>query len=142
MIRRPPRSTLFPYTTLFRSRCDPHHDDVVAVRDGTILRARGQEAVYLVVNTPTEHIRFRYLHMRPKLLDAAGVVSGRRVTEGELLGQIGNYSQHENGTSYHVHFDIQVPTRAGWVFVSPYMTLIAAYERLIGARGSEIPDMV
>src|SRR3712207_8491504 len=24
MIRRPPRSTLFPYTTLFRSR---HHDD-------------------------------------------------------------------------------------------------------------------
>src|SRR5436305_11184772 len=27
MIRRPPRSTLFPYTTLFRSRCRPgsHH---------------------------------------------------------------------------------------------------------------------
>src|SRR2546426_2341945 len=28
MIRRPPRSTLFPYTTLFRSRCvglDVHH---------------------------------------------------------------------------------------------------------------------
>src|SRR5438105_10370778 len=23
MIRRPPRSTLFPYTTLFRSKCDP-----------------------------------------------------------------------------------------------------------------------
>src|SRR3712207_8890690 len=28
MIRRPPRSTLFPYTTLFRSRCTP---DPVAV---------------------------------------------------------------------------------------------------------------
>src|SRR2546429_5996155 len=24
MIRRPPRSTLFPYTTLFRSDCDAH----------------------------------------------------------------------------------------------------------------------
>src|SRR3712207_7316738 len=24
MIRRPPRSTLFPYTTLFRSEIDPH----------------------------------------------------------------------------------------------------------------------
>src|SRR3712207_7895831 len=24
MIRRPPRSTLFPYTTLFRSPADPH----------------------------------------------------------------------------------------------------------------------
>jgi Peptidase family M23 len=119
-------------------RCAPHHDDVVAVRDGTILRAPRQEAVYLIVNTPTEHIRFRYLHMRPRLLDAAGVLSGRRVTTGEILGQIGNYSQHENGTSYHVHFDIQVPTRAGWVYVSPYMTLVAAYERLIGGRGSEI----
>src|SRR5256885_6555312 len=25
MIRRPPRSTLFPYTTLFRSRVEDHH---------------------------------------------------------------------------------------------------------------------
>src|SRR2546427_2709712 len=27
MIRRPPRSTLFPYTTLFRSRVVAHHSD-------------------------------------------------------------------------------------------------------------------
>src|SRR3989442_4704805 len=27
MIRRPPRSTLFPYTTLFRSVCPCRHDD-------------------------------------------------------------------------------------------------------------------
>src|SRR3712207_7657885 len=27
MIRRPPRSTLFPYTTLFRSGRDPRDDD-------------------------------------------------------------------------------------------------------------------
>src|SRR3712207_7623332 len=32
MIRRPPRSTLFPYTTLFRSRLgDEHHVDVADV---------------------------------------------------------------------------------------------------------------
>jgi Peptidase family M23 len=118
-------------------RCSPHHNDVVAVRDGMILRAAGQEAVYLVVNTPTEHIRFRYLHMRPKLLDADGVLSGRKVKAGEVIGQIGNFSQRENGTSYHLHFDAQVPTRAGWVFVNPYMTLVGAYERLIGGRGTE-----
>src|SRR3989475_7741629 len=32
MIRRPPRSTLFPYTTLFRSRCDQergHHAGLI-----------------------------------------------------------------------------------------------------------------
>src|SRR2546427_11427930 len=31
MIRRPPRSTLFPYTTLFRSQVQPH-EDLSAVR--------------------------------------------------------------------------------------------------------------
>jgi murein DD-endopeptidase MepM/ murein hydrolase activator NlpD len=103
-----------------------------------IMRDPGQESVYLIVNTATEHLRLRYLHMRPKLLDANAVLSGRRVKAGEVIGQVGNYSGHENGTSYHLHFDIQVPTRAGWVFVSPYMTLVAAYERLIGARGEEL----
>src|SRR5256885_13205755 len=33
MIRRPPRSTLFPYTTLFRSRGIPGPGDAVARRD-------------------------------------------------------------------------------------------------------------
>src|SRR3712207_7541482 len=31
MIRRPPRSTLFPYTTLFRSHADHHRDDHLEV---------------------------------------------------------------------------------------------------------------
>src|SRR3712207_7056103 len=31
MIRRPPRSTLFPYTTLFRSRADARLERVAAV---------------------------------------------------------------------------------------------------------------
>src|SRR2546430_12396555 len=38
MIRRPPRSTLFPYTTLFRSRCD-------AVRTGWIQPAASEAAL-------------------------------------------------------------------------------------------------
>src|SRR2546430_13480895 len=32
MIRRPPRSTLFPYTTLFRSAIDLVHDSQVALQ--------------------------------------------------------------------------------------------------------------
>src|SRR2546430_13161189 len=36
MIRRPPRSTLFPYTTLFRSRIDPGAQEVVT-EDGKSL---------------------------------------------------------------------------------------------------------
>src|SRR5256885_7271559 len=33
MIRRPPRSTLFPYTTLFRSRLELEHVQQVIVRE-------------------------------------------------------------------------------------------------------------
>ena len=108
------------------------------MRDGAILRRPKQEAVYLFVNTANEHIRFRYLHMLPRKMDEDSLLSGRRVHEGEVIGQVGNFSKKEGGTSYHLHFDVQVPTRDGWVFVNPYMTLVAAYERLIGGRGEEI----
>src|SRR5688572_32282093 len=50
MLRRPPRSTLFPYTTLFRSHADPpadreRHDD--QVRAVEVRRDRGNLAGYL-----------------------------------------------------------------------------------------------
>jgi murein DD-endopeptidase MepM/ murein hydrolase activator NlpD len=80
--------------------------------------------------------------MNPKMLDAAGMVSGRKVVEGEVLGAVGEYGSSESGTSYHLHFDAQLPTRAGWVFFNPYMTLVASYERLIGARGQVVNDTV
>src|SRR3989449_1613202 len=38
MIRRPPRSTLFPYTTLFRSVRDPHEAGNVTSRGGDRLQ--------------------------------------------------------------------------------------------------------
>src|SRR2546422_2081552 len=37
MIRRPPRSTLFPYTTLFRSPLNREHDGAAAVEPGRAL---------------------------------------------------------------------------------------------------------
>src|SRR2546430_12494010 len=46
MIRRPPRSTLFPYTTLFRS-LDGHHPvaDLLAAVPGALLRNEGDVPV-------------------------------------------------------------------------------------------------
>lgn len=121
-------------------RCLPFNDNVLAVRDGVILRQPQRESLYLFVNAPGEHLRFRYLHMHPERLDADALLSGRVVKEGEVLGKVGNFDRIPNGTTYHLHFEIQVPTREGWVFVSPYATLIASYERLIGARGSEFVE--
>ncbi len=122
------------------NRCEPYQHDVVAARDGMVLRMPGQMAAYVVVNTPGERVRFRYLHMFPKQLDQDGVLSGRAVREGEVIGKVGSFNRHERGTTYHLHFDIQVPTKYGWVFVNPYMSLVAAYERMIHGRGQEIRD--
>lgn len=122
------------------NRCEPYLHDVVAARDGTVLRAPSQEALYIVVNAPNERIRFRYLHMSPRQFDAEGMVSGRFVREGEVIGKVGNFFRRERATSYHLHFDIQVPTKYGWVFVNPYMTLVASYERLIRGRGRELKE--
>src|SRR5260370_5217741 len=40
MIRRPPRSTLFPYTTLFRSQVRPDAVEPLALLGRELLRAR------------------------------------------------------------------------------------------------------
>jgi murein DD-endopeptidase MepM/ murein hydrolase activator NlpD len=125
-------------------RCEPYQHDVVAVHDGMILRNPSSyvihETVYIVINTATDNVRFRYMHMDPKQMDEAGLLSGKTVRQGEVLGKVGNFYKKERGTSYHLHFDAQVFTRDGWVWVNPYMTLVSAYERLIGARGTELID--
>jgi hypothetical protein len=71
-------------------------------------------------------------------MDADGILNGRSVEEGEKIGVVSNYLDHPNGTTRHLHFDVQVFTRDGWLWVNPYVTLISAYERLIRGRGREI----
>jgi hypothetical protein len=90
-------------------RCEPKQRPVVAVRDGVLIRSPKEQAATLQINTRNEHI---------------GVVS--------------NYLDHPNGTSRHLHFDVQVFTHDGWLWVNPYVTLVSAYERLIRGRGRQI----
>jgi len=121
-----------------QEQCDPKRQAVVAVRDAVVIRSPKQQAATLQINTRNEHIRFRYMHMNPSVMDADGVLNGRAVAEGERIGVVSNYLDHPNGTTRHLHFDVQVFTRDGWLWVNPYVTLISAYERLIGGRGREI----
>jgi hypothetical protein len=120
------------------AHCDPRQQPVVAVRDGVLIRSLKQQAATLQINTANEHIRFRYMHMNPSSMDNDGVLSGRRVAEGERIGVVSNYLDHPNGTTRHLHFDVQVFTRDGWLWVNPYVTLISAYERSIRGHGHEI----
>ena len=121
-----------------QDQCDPKQQAVVAVRDTVVIRSPKQQAAALQINTRNEHIRFRYMHMNPTAMDADGILNGRVVAEGEKIGVVSNYLDHPNGTTRHLHFDVQVFTRDGWLWVNPYVTLISAYERLIRGRGHEI----
>jgi murein DD-endopeptidase MepM/ murein hydrolase activator NlpD len=118
--------------------CQPFLHDAIAVRDAYVLRSPGQLALQLLVNAPNERIRFRYLHMSPDEMDEAKLTTGKRVSEGQRLGKVGNILDRKSLTTYHLHFDIQVPTEDGWVWVNPYMTLVAAYERRLKAKGREV----
>ncbi|MEP7032021.1 MAG: hypothetical protein ABI830_13890, partial [Pseudolabrys sp.] len=119
-------------------RCLPYQHTVAAVHDGIIRRLAGNIGLYIVVNSKDERVRFRYLHMNPNMMDSEGWLNGRVVSEGEILGRVATWGDYENGTSYHINFNIQVFTKIGWVWVNPYTSLVAAYERLINGRGTEI----
>ena len=120
--------------------CKVNHDVVVAARDGMIQREDWQNSFFLVTNADGERLRFRHLHMHPRHLDKDGIESGRMVAEGEPIGTVSNFSRRPGLTSTHLHFEILVPTRDGWVRVNPYMTLVASYEHLIGGRGEALGD--
>src|SRR5256885_9795575 len=64
MIRRPPRSTLFPYTTLFRSHCLRHAYAVHLLRTGHALKTigdllghRDSDSTYVYLRLATEELR-------------------------------------------------------------------------------------
>src|SRR3712207_7130497 len=75
MIRRPPRSTLFPYTTLFRSHevAEPHVRELVEDREGAALDRR-------LGGLGTEDVRLRDRH-RTGVLHRARVELGHERSE-------------------------------------------------------------
>src|SRR2546427_1393898 len=58
MIRRPPRSTLFPYTTLFRSTCTPKMAGVLTF-GGSPCKANHPDHDYISGSTSTEKLEIR-----------------------------------------------------------------------------------
>src|SRR5256885_7259803 len=56
MIRRPPRSTLFPYTTLFRSGADGHRERVAGHEGRVVAGGAGDVAVAAQDLVEEEHL--------------------------------------------------------------------------------------
>src|SRR5258708_30803385 len=68
MIRRPPRSTLFPYTTLFRSEEDGALEDVLQLADVAGPRVGGQRGQRVVLDGPDVLLQPRVVFL-PEVLD-------------------------------------------------------------------------
>src|SRR2546430_10200105 len=57
MIRRPPRSTLFPYTTLFRSKQSVRHPSVLEQTDRRLASQRNRDAADGVAFHASDELR-------------------------------------------------------------------------------------
>src|SRR3712207_7461182 len=87
MIRRPPRSTLFPYTTLFRSRVEPGvvgHEPVLREIARRVVRRRLERHVH-----PPAQVAFHSVAValetgdyldRPRVVEASAVLADRKST--------------------------------------------------------------
>src|SRR5260370_36445134 len=85
MIRRPPRSTLFPYTTLFRShvrRCE----ELVAVRRMLGVKPRRKQQLDLLAEQLGSLITEQLLGLRIDADNASGLIHDDDRVRGRLNG--------------------------------------------------------
>jgi hypothetical protein len=110
-----------------RGRARRHPDPLTEAAGGNAADQHTQRAhpLSLHAHEPVSHGCGRHSQRAP----------GRRGRKDRRGLQLSRFPERH---SYHLHFDMQVFTRDGWIWVNPYTTLIASYERLIRGRGREI----
>jgi hypothetical protein len=121
-----------------------------AVVDGIAFRRFPNQPAVTVSDVNGTNIDYIYRHMRPSVLDSHGIVASRptEVTRGCRLAYVDRLQgtasdqtdpteKFKDGTvlytptAKHLHFEIRVPTKAGYVNVAPYRTLVEAHKTAI-----------
>jgi len=101
------------------NRCEPYLHDVVAVRDGAVLRAPTQERFNVVVNPPNERIRSPHCTCCPSSSTADGMGERSPRARGEVIARIGNFFRRERATTYHLPLRYAGADEIRLVFVNP-----------------------
>ncbi|MBV1862548.1 MAG: M23 family metallopeptidase, partial [Nannocystaceae bacterium] len=111
--------------------CDAGEHWNVASEAGTVTNI-GSYSVYV---TGADGTRFDYLHG-----SGNAVSNGQAVAKGERINRVDN----EFGgtpTTIHLHYNLkQDVAGVGFVFVSPYMSLVESYRELLGIGGGTVGD--
>ncbi len=114
-------------------RADPEDRtlyEVVAVEDGIISNIGSY-----TVNLRAGGRIYRYMHLNMRELK---VSLDQEVKAGDVLGYVSK-DFGGSATTFHLHFEIiQNTAEHGWAHVSPYTSLVAAYERRQGGPGEEV----
>src|SRR2546426_5843148 len=85
MIRRPPRSTLFPYTTLFRSDEDASPDDVRATARDVIYLLRSANAFFPQARLSPHDVVATWAGLRPLLRPDRAVAPSEASREHRIV---------------------------------------------------------
>src|SRR2546422_3779951 len=83
MIRRPPRSTLFPYTTLFRSRA--RHGEGRVVHAPVDRGGPGRDRKSTRLNSSHGYISYAVFCLKKKKKDHQWIVGDERITMDQVI---------------------------------------------------------
>src|SRR3989442_9340773 len=99
MIRRPPRSTLFPYTTLFRSAGGGHAPDIIRIASfPNVLPSSTNPTRPYTVNTIAEHLDMLMVchHLNPQVPEDVAFAESRirpeTIAAEDILHDLGVFS--------------------------------------------------
>lgn len=114
--------------------CEKDKYWIVAGQAGQVTNV-GSYSVY--VTSPNGQ-RLDYLH---GAVDTLAVTNGQQVEREQNIVKLSN-NMGDTPTSIHLHFNVkQDVAGVGYVYVSPYMSLVGAYEEMMG-WGNKPPDGV
>src|SRR5690349_22464783 len=129
MIRRPPRSTLFPYTTLFRSLIPRSHRGIVAVNELPDLAERIQVAMLNVMEERDIQVRGYTLRLPLDVLVVASANPEDYTNRGRIITPL----KDRFGAEIRTHYPLELDTE---------LELIRQEAELadLGGRPAEVPD--